>query len=184
LTGPWRYPAVAVLSVAAVVSATGSSTQEVRAASLRSGTRAPRSVVEDVGGGCTPTLLYQDTSGLLELDPATGQTTPKDPWTNPTPLDLKHVTVKFKSSNRAEGRVRGRPIVFTSEDWFVPRTVLVAGVPDGIADGTQEYTVTAASVRSDDPAYDGRLTATLTIVNLDQDSRPSGRVLAERRRHR
>jgi hypothetical protein len=95
------------------------------------------------------------------------------------------VTVRFKSSNRSEGRVRGRPIVFTPDDWFVPRTVLVAGVPDGIPDGTQQYSVTTASVRSDDPVYDGRPAGSVTIINLDEEPmRPNPPAAAASRRGR
>ena len=90
-----------------------------------------------------------------------------------TTKPLADVTVSFKSSNRAEGKVRGRPLVFTPDDWFVPRTVRVAGVPDGIADGTQTYTVTASSVTSADPLYDRRAVGSVTIQNIDDDPRPS-----------
>jgi hypothetical protein len=93
------------------------------------------------------------------------------------------VTVAFRSSNRAEGKVRGRPLVFTPADWFVPRTVRVEGVPDGVPDGAQDYAVTGV-VRSEDLAYNARAIAAVNLQNLDEDSVPSAPTVRPSRRGR
>jgi hypothetical protein len=79
------------------------------------------------------------------------------------------VTVSFKSTDPAEGKVRGRPIVFTPSDWDVSRTVTVQGVPDGVADGTASYWITADPMESSDPAYDGRQVGRIPAINIDVD---------------
>jgi hypothetical protein len=85
------------------------------------------------------------------------------------------VTVHFKTTNPAEGRIRGRPLVFDDSNWFVPQTVTVAGVPDGVPDGSQAYWITGFPMESDDPAYDAREVGRIPAVNVDVDTvRPSG----------
>ena len=81
------------------------------------------------------------------------------------------VTVRFKSTSPAEGKVRGRPVVFTPVDWYRPQTVTVAGIPDGAVDGSQTYWITAHPLQSADPAYDGREIGRIPVVNIDVDFR-------------
>jgi hypothetical protein len=91
------------------------------------------------------------------------------------------VTVRFKSTNPSEGKVRGRPLVFTPEDWYVPRTVTVAGIPDAVSDGSTTYWITAHPLESGDPAYDGREVGRIPVVNIDVDSRGPRAPVASRR---
>jgi hypothetical protein len=99
-----------------------------------------------------------------------------------TTRPLSDVTVRFKTSNPTEGKVRGRPLVFTYDDWNVPKTVTVVGVPDSVPDGTQPYWITGFPMVSSDPAYDGREVGRIPAVNVDVDpvrpapaERPSAR---------
>jgi hypothetical protein len=80
------------------------------------------------------------------------------------------VTVTFAASNPNEGFVEGRPLTFTATDWWVPQAVKVSGLPDGIVDGDQPFTVTAVSVESADPAYEGRQVDSVRFVNEDVDT--------------
>ena len=82
MPGPWRYAALAVLCVAAVVSATGTGQ------ATTTGTK--RAVAPELRSRrCEPSLLIQEQSGLVtEIDPETRLGSPLDPWTNPTPLDI------------------------------------------------------------------------------------------------
>jgi hypothetical protein len=78
--------------------------------------------------------------------------------------------MRFKTTNSAEGKVRGRPIVFTPSDWDVPRTVIVQGIPDGVPDGSVSYWITADPIESFDSVYNGREVGRIPAVNLDVDA--------------
>ncbi len=84
--------------------------------------------------------------------------------TTPPAADVK---VLFGSSNPVEGQVLTPALTFTPDDWYVPQTVTVAGVPDALADGTQTYRIEAVEVTSDDPLYDHRPVTARTLSNLD-----------------
>ena len=80
------------------------------------------------------------------------------------------VTVRLKTTNPAEGRIRRRALVFTPSDWWRPQTVTVTGIPDGLPDGSQSHWITAYPLKSGDPAYDGREIGRIPVVNIDVDS--------------
>lgn len=77
------------------------------------------------------------------------------------------VTFDFTSSDVTEGVLSAQGVVFTAANWFVPQTVTVTGIRDGIVDRAASYAVTIAPAVSDDPAYSGFDPDDLTLTNLD-----------------
>jgi len=85
------------------------------------------------------------------------------------------VTVIIKSSDITEGVLvdaDGNPVeelvlIFTPDNWNVPQTITVQGVPDGIVDGDKDYHINFEVV-SDDENYNGYKT-TRPLVNIDID---------------
>ena len=136
------------------------------------------------------TVFRECPQGGVRLVPQSGLTTTEAGGTAEftavlTTRPQGDVTVRFKSTNPAEGKVRGRPLLFTPDDWNVPQTVTVAGIPDGVMDGSQSYWITAHPLESGDPAYDGRETIRIPVVNIDVDFRgPREPAAVESRRSR
>lgn len=78
--GQWRYGAVAVLGLAAVVFSTSGVGR----------LDGPAAVAEPVRfASCGPSLVVDSPfQGLFDLDPESGVATPRGPWNNRRPLDL------------------------------------------------------------------------------------------------
>jgi hypothetical protein len=81
------------------------------------------------------------------------------------------VVFNVSSSDPGEGAIPTSSLVFTPQNWFVPQTVTINGVNDGVLDGDVGYTVSISAPVSDDPVYHGLLDPPdLSLVNLDDDT--------------
>ena len=80
------------------------------------------------------------------------------------------VSIAFSSSDGSEGTPLVNSITFAPADWDTPRVVSVVGEDDNVADGPQEYKIVTAPATSNDPGYDGKNGADVTVTNLDDDS--------------
>jgi hypothetical protein len=77
------------------------------------------------------------------------------------------VVFNVASSNTAEGVLSTSTVVFTPDNWFIPHSVAITGLADGVVDGATGYAVTFAPAESADPSYSGFDPADLNVVNLD-----------------
>lgn len=86
------------------------------------------------------------------------------------------VTINLTSSNAAEGYTNVPSVVFTPNDWNTPKTVIVTGVGDDLAnpanpaDGTVDYWIDTAPAISTDTNYNGLNAADVSLSNIDDDS--------------
>jgi hypothetical protein len=71
------------------------------------------------------------------------------------------------SDDTSEGTVSPAELVFTPLNWATTQTASVTGVPDGIADGDQSYTVAIKAASIADAKYDGYDPGGVTLSNLD-----------------
>ncbi|MEK6798393.1 MAG: choice-of-anchor Q domain-containing protein [Planctomycetota bacterium] len=81
-----------------------------------------------------------------------------------------NVTVNLRSSDTTEGTISPGTLIFTSANWYVPRTVIVTGVDEAVADGTMVYAVVTAAAISADQAYSGVNPADVSVTNRDDDT--------------
>lgn len=79
---------------------------------------------------------------------------------------MENVTIKFTSSNTAEGRVQNSIITFTPQNWDQPQSLYIQGVDDYLDDGTVAYSVTG-KVITDDLTYNRASVPVISLVNLD-----------------
>lgn len=77
------------------------------------------------------------------------------------------VIFNVASSDATEGVISTGSVVFTPANWFIPQTVTVAGVGDGVTDGASAYSVAFAPAQSADPSYSSIDPPDLNVVNLD-----------------
>ncbi len=80
------------------------------------------------------------------------------------------VTVALSSSDTSEGTVEPESVTFTPANWNVSQTITVTGQDDHVADGNQIFLIVTAAAMSDDPEYNGRSVADVSITNLDNDT--------------
>ena len=78
------------------------------------------------------------------------------------------VTVSLASSDPTEGTASASTLVFTPDNWNVPRTVTVTGVDDAEDDGDIGYAIVTAAA-STDAAYDGLAVPDVGVTNADND---------------
>lgn len=83
------------------------------------------------------------------------------------------VQFNLSSSDLTEGIVSPTTLTFTPANWNVPQTVTVTGVPDGIPDGDVFYTILTGNTISDDPFYQDKNPADVSVLNRDIDGGPS-----------
>ena len=112
------------------------------------------------GGAVTPTTLTTSEDGTQVHFTITLVSKPNS-----------FVSVPLTSSNTLEVRVLATSVTFTTDNWNIPKTVTVEGVPDNADDGDQTATVTTGSCVSADTNYNGLNLADVTVTNLDQDTR-------------
>ncbi|WP_448572538.1 choice-of-anchor L domain-containing protein [Trichothermofontia sp.] len=84
-----------------------------------------------------------------------------------------NVQFNLSSSDPTEGVASPTTLTFTPTNWNVPQTVTVTGVPDGIPDGDVFYTILTGNTISDDPFYQDKNPADVSVVNRDIDGGPS-----------
>ena len=78
------------------------------------------------------------------------------------------VTVTFPTY--AEVSLTPSGLVFLKAAWNTPQTVKVSGLDDSADDGDQTVVLTAATVVSSDGMYNGLTPASVTVVNVDDDT--------------
>ena len=77
-----------------------------------------------------------------------------DVWLKSQPR--ANVTIPLSSSDINEGKiVEGDKLIFTSDNWNKPQTVVVQGQNQNVVNGIQNYTIILDSIISDDDNYDG-----------------------------
>jgi hypothetical protein len=81
------------------------------------------------------------------------------------------VTVRCNSSDLGEGTVDKTHIDFTTANWNSPQTVTVTGQPDNFVDGDQPYQIRFIATSSDDLAYAGIVPPTISLLNIDNDTK-------------
>jgi hypothetical protein len=80
------------------------------------------------------------------------------------------VTIDLSSSDTTKGTVSPGSLTFTTGNWFVPRTVTVTGVDDGVAGGNLIYTIVTDPAESMDGEYDGLNADDVTVTNVDDET--------------
>ena len=75
------------------------------------------------------------------------------------------------SSNSAEGViVTASSLTFTKDNFDQPQTITVQGVPDGIADGNQQYRVKSGSIDTKDYSYSLLVIPDVLVINTDKET--------------
>lgn len=80
-----------------------------------------------------------------------------------------NVTIPLSVDDATEGVLLTTSLTFTPDDWNLPQTVAVIGEEDALNDGPVAYHVVIGAAVSEDPIYNGRDIADVTITNLDND---------------
>ncbi len=83
---------------------------------------------------------------------------------------LSNVTIPLTSSKTAEGTVSPSSVVFTTDNWAAPQTVIVTGADDLIADGNQAYSIVTGAAVSTDSGYSGMNASDVSLTNTDNES--------------
>lgn len=78
------------------------------------------------------------------------------------------VVITLAASDATEASVAPASLTFTAENFDVEQTVAVTGVDDDVADGNQDYDVTA-TIASDDTRYAELVVDPLALTNVDDD---------------
>jgi gliding motility-associated-like protein len=87
------------------------------------------------------------------------------------------VTINLNSSNTGEGTISASSLTFTQSNWNTPQIIMVTGVDDDLADGSQEYQIITANVTSSDVNYnalDGKTINNAGMINEDNDPDTDG----------
>ena len=87
---------------------------------------------------------------------------------------LADVTIGVSSSDTTEGTVSPSSLTFGLTNWNVDQTVTVTGVDDLLVDGDIEFSIVLAAPILNDPNYNGRDPADVSVINADNDAAPAG----------
>lgn len=79
------------------------------------------------------------------------------------------VTLRLTNTNLNEAFLSTSTLVFTSQNWNVPQTVVVTGVDDLVIDGDQTFQILTSPLISSDSRFNGVNPIDLTITNIDND---------------
>ena len=77
------------------------------------------------------------------------------------------VSFSLASTDTSEGTISVTDLVFTTDNWAVPRLVNVAGKGDCEADGDVAYAIDIGAVTSDDPLYTNLDPPNVALINRD-----------------
>jgi hypothetical protein len=113
----------------------------------------------------TPGAFVEPTAGLVTTEAGGTATFTLRLRSAPT----AEVTIALTSSDPSEGTVGPASLTFTAQDWATAQTVTITGVDDDVADGDQDYQITAVA-SSADPTYDGIAIDSVAVVNEDDDT--------------
>ena len=84
-----------------------------------------------------------------------------------------NVVIDVASTNAVQGTVSPSQLTFTASNWNTAQTVTLTGVNDspGVADGSQNYTVTLTvnQANTADSVYDALAVVTIYAINLDDE---------------
>ncbi|HKY39783.1 MAG TPA: Calx-beta domain-containing protein [Polyangiaceae bacterium] len=80
------------------------------------------------------------------------------------------VSIPISSSDTSEGTVSTSMVMFSTTNWSSAKTVTVSGVDDDVADRDQTYSIVVGPAISDDPGYEDRDGADVTLTNIDNDT--------------
>jgi hypothetical protein len=94
------------------------------------------------------------------------------------PRKAATVTIPLQSSDPSEGAASVSSLVFTSQNWNVPRLVTVTGVDDHQIDGNQGYQIQLGKLKTNAKDYRGVNPHDLTLVNKDDDGLQPGILIA------
>ena len=120
------------------------------------------------------TNVDDDTRGI-SISPTSGLVTTETGGSDSFTIQLDSqpssgVQIQLSSSDTTEGTVLPDLISFTTNDWNVPRTVVVTGVQDDVQDGDKIYTIVTSASISSDVQYSGMHTADVIVTNNDDDT--------------
>ena len=81
------------------------------------------------------------------------------------------VVLNISSGDTGEATVSSSSLTFTYDNWNISQTVIVTGVDDAIADGSQETTITiSVNVPGSHDAFDSLEDKEVTVINVDDDT--------------
>lgn len=113
----------------------------------------------------TASITVSPTSGLITTEAGGTATFTLRLSSSPT----SDVTIALSSDNTLEGTVAPASVVFTTLNWNVPRTIVVTGVNDFVADGARLFNVVTALAVSADSSYSGLNANDVSVTNTDND---------------
>jgi len=122
-------------------------------------------------------ILNDDVAGITST-PDSDMSTSEEGATQTLSIKLsaqptEDVVFSLQSSDLTEGVIiQGDHLVFTSDNWDTPQTVILQGVDDVLADGNIVYTVIIDAFESNDKDFDGFDPEDLSVVNLDLNEIP------------
>jgi subtilisin-like proprotein convertase family protein len=123
--------------------------------SLSIGLETPACAAAGVSGTPTSGLSTREIGGTATFDVVLNRAPSAD------------VTIAVSSGDTGEGTVSPSSLTFTPANWYIPQSVTVTGVPDGVPDGDQPYTVALAPAVSSDLTYSGFDALDISITSLD-----------------
>ena len=80
-----------------------------------------------------------------------------------------NVIIGLSSSDPSEGVASPAYLTFKPSNWNTPQLVTVSGVNDDVDDDDVAYTIITSAAASNDPNFDGRDVADVSIVNTETD---------------
>jgi len=135
-------------------------------------------------GNTTITIIDDDTVGI-SISNTTGGVTTELGGTSSFTVKLATqpaagVDINFVSNDTTEGVISPFSLSFTTSNWGVAQTIIATGQSDSIVDGDISYTISATSVVSADADYNGVTAPIVTMTNLDDGSRATVSLTANR----
>jgi len=79
------------------------------------------------------------------------------------------VISNLRSSDSKEVQLDKSTLTFTPENWNQTQQFTITGIPDGIADGTKNFSIISDPITSADPVYQGKTFPTVSGRNGDID---------------
>ncbi|MDJ1175233.1 SBBP repeat-containing protein [Roseofilum capinflatum] len=125
-----------------------------------------------------------DTFGV-NVTPVTGLRTSEDGTTqtfdvvlSSSEAPLADVQIDFSTSNPEEGLIStdgqnfaaDASLVFNAQNFNVRQTITIQGVPDGVVDGNQPYTILSTPTTSTDERFNNVPVQNVAVINEDIDS--------------
>ena len=167
----WNAPQVVTVTGVDDAVADGTQTYKVITAPAKSSDKT----YEGVDGEDVTVVNVDDESPGVTVKPTVGLTTTEAGGTATFAVRLNSkpmadVIIPLSSSNTAEGTVPSAPLTFTADNWNAPQMVVVTGVDDSAADGSQPYKIVLGVAKSTDKGYDGIDPEDVALTNIDDES--------------